>query len=54
MDLIYIKDVDKSFLYDGFTISYALLEQLLPKIGALKIGESRQITILYAVNAVSR
>ena len=47
MDLIYIKDVDKSFLNDGFTISYALLEQLLPKIGALEIGESRPITILF-------
>ena len=48
MELIYIKDVDKSLLTEGFTIKYALLEQLLPKIGgALEIGESRQISILY-------
>ena len=47
MELLYTKEVDKSLLYDGFTISYVILEQLLPKIGALEIGESRPITILY-------
>lgn len=47
MELIYIKDVDKSMFYDGFTISYAYLEQLLTKVGALRVGESRQLTILY-------
>ena len=47
MELIYIKDVDKSMLYDGFTISYALLEQLLSKVGELQVGEVRQLTILY-------
>lgn len=47
MELIYMKNVDKSMFYDGFTISYAFLEQLLSKVGALKVGESRQLTILY-------
>ena len=46
MDLIYTKDVDKSFLWQGFTIRYSLLTQLISKFVALAIGESRPLSIV--------
>ena len=46
MDLIYTKDVDKSLLYQGFTIRYSLLNQLLCKVGTLAKGESRPLSII--------
>ena len=46
MDLIYAKDVDKSLLWQGFTVRYSLLAQLLEKVGQLAIGESRPLSIV--------
>ena len=46
MELIYVKEVDKSLLYQGFTIKTALLDSFLGLFGKLNIGETRQISIL--------
>lgn len=46
MELIYVKEVDKSLLYQGFTIRTALLNSFLGIFGKLDIGEMRQISIL--------
>ena len=46
MELIYVKDVDKSLLYQGFTIKTALLDSFLGFFGKLAIGEVLQISIL--------
>ena len=46
MELIYVKDVDKSLLKEGFTIRYSLLNRLISKVGELEIGESRPISII--------
>lgn len=46
MELIYLKEVDKSLLYQGFTIRTALLDSFLDLFGKLDIGEMRQISIL--------
>ena len=35
MELIYLKDIDKSFLYQGFTIRTALLNQFIELFGKL-------------------
>ena len=42
MELIYVKEVDKSLLYQGFTIRTALLNSFLGIFGKLDIGEMRQ------------
>ncbi len=47
MELIYVKEVDKSLLYQGFTIRTALLNSFLGIFGKLDIGEMRQIYALY-------
>lgn len=46
MELIYVKDVDKSLLYQGFTIRTALLNPFINAFGKLKIGETRYISII--------
>lgn len=46
MELIYVKEIDKSLLYQGFTIKTALLNSFLGIFGKLDIGEMRQISIL--------
>lgn len=46
MELIYVKDVDKSLLYQGFTIKTTLLDSFLGLFGKLAIGEIRHISIL--------
>lgn len=46
MGLIYVKDVDKSLLYQGFTIRTALLDPFINAFGKLKIGETRYISII--------
>lgn len=46
MELIYVKDVDKSLLYQGFTIRTALLNPFISAFGKLKIGETRYISII--------
>lgn len=46
MELIYVKDVDKSLLYQGFTIRTALLDPFINAFGKLKIGETRYISII--------
>lgn len=48
--LIYTKLVDKSVLYDGFTIQTALLAQFKAVFGALAIGEQRAISIVLGGN----
>lgn len=53
MELIYVKDVDKSLLYQGFTIKTALLDSFLGFFGKLAIGEVRQISILLNGNIYS-
>ena len=53
MELIYVKDVDKSLLYQGFTIKTALLDSFLGQFGKLAIGEVRQISILLNGNIYS-
>lgn len=53
MELIYVKDVDKSLLYQGFTIKTALLDSFLSIFGKLSIGEIRQISILLNGNIYS-
>lgn len=53
MELIYVKDVDKSLLYQGFTIKTALLDSFLGVFGKLSIGEMRQISILLNGNIYS-
>lgn len=53
MELIYVKDVDKSLLYQGFTIKTALLDSFLGLFGKLAIGEVRQISILLNGNIYS-
>lgn len=53
MELIYVKDVDKSLLYQGFTIRTALLDSFLGFFGKLAIGEVRQISILLNGNIYS-
>lgn len=47
MELIYLKDIDKSFLYQGFTIRSALLNQFIELFGKLAIGETRKISIMW-------
>lgn len=47
MELIYVKDVDKSLLFQGFTIKATLLDSFLELFGKLTIGEVRQISILF-------
>lgn len=44
--LIYSKAVDKSTLWDGFTIKSALLDNVLGATGKLAIGQSREIKLL--------
>lgn len=46
MNLIYVKDVDKSLLFQGFTIKASLLDSFLGTFGRLEIGEMRQISVL--------
>lgn len=46
MELIYVKNVDKSVLYQGLTIKTALLESFLNVFGSLEIGMIRQISVL--------
>lgn len=45
-NLIYVKDVDKSLLYQGFTIKVSLLDAFLEMFGKLEIGETKQISVL--------
>lgn len=47
MELIYLKDIDKSLLYQGFTIRTALLNQFIDFFGKLAIGETRKISIMW-------
>lgn len=47
MKLIYLKDIDKSILYQGFTIRTALLNQFIDFFGKLAIGETRRISIMW-------
>lgn len=47
MKLIYLKDIDKSILYQGFTIRTALLNQFIDFFGKLAIGETRKISIMW-------
>lgn len=42
MDLIYVKDIDKSLLYQGFTIRTSLLKYFMEKFKKLAIGENRK------------
>lgn len=46
MDLIYVKDIDKSLLYQGFTIRTSLLKYFMEKFKKLAIGENRKISII--------
>lgn len=46
MQLLYTKEVDKSLLWDGFTIKSTFLESLLGVIGRLSVGESRVVKIM--------
>ena len=46
MELIYVKEVDKSLLYQGFTVKAALLDSFLGLFGRLSVGEMRYISIL--------
>lgn len=46
MDLIYVKDIDKSLLYQGFTIRTSLLKYFMEKFKKLSIGENRKISII--------
>lgn len=46
MGLIYVKDVDKSLLCQGFSIRTALLNPFINAFGKLDIGETRCITII--------
>lgn len=46
MSLIYVKDIDKSLLFQGFTIKASLLDSFLGTFGKLEIGETRQISVL--------
>ena len=46
MELIYVKDVDKSLLHQGFAIKTALLDSFLNIFGKIEIGNVRHISIL--------
>ncbi|MBM6758764.1 hypothetical protein [Bacteroides mediterraneensis] len=46
MDLIYVKDIDKSLLYQGFTIRTSLLKYFMERFKKLAIGENRKISII--------
>lgn len=53
MELIYVKEVDKSLLYQGFTVKAALLDSFLGLFGRLSVGEMRYISILLNGNIYS-
>ena len=53
MELIYVKDVDKSLLFQGFTIKTSLLKNFLEIFGNLEIGEVRHISIMLNGNIYS-
>lgn len=46
MGLIYVKDVDKSLLCQGFSIRTALLNPFINAFGKLDVGETRYIGIV--------
>ena len=43
MELIYSRNVDKSTLWDGFTIRSSLIAEVLKVTGDLAVGERRDI-----------
>ena len=47
MNLVYVKDIDKSLLFQGFTIRSSFLQAFIENFGKLAIGETRPITIKF-------